>query len=348
MGLRTKTHRAITLATSFSTLVILFCCPASRAESLEVKGVVYENVVVRSTSPSHLTVSHDKGISQIALSDLPPEWQERLDYDPAVAARHQAKIAAQARQAILERKPVRPATPETPAGYTRLSLKIDFREDKPPAITRAKDQGHRPVNDIYAMVTALEYAYSMKSQVPTPLSEEFVLWALSRTSPEIKFGEGFHFTEIIRAVQIHGVCREDLFANRTDRPVTAVEEPSLAAVNDAAQRRNLQAILIQTGEQSLAQILFNLNQNRPVVVALRWPNANTFRQNATLRAQVPLEKSAHVVTLIGYQPDPSDPDAVLLLFRNSFGPHWGAAGHGFIALDYLKRHLLGAFAVDLY
>ena len=348
MGLHAKTHRSIPVAASLLLFAILCGCPAGQAESLEVKGVVYENVVVRSNSPSHLYISHDQGISQIALSDLPPEWQERLDYDPAVAARHQARIGGQARQAILERQPARPAEPETPAGYTRLKLEIDFREDRPPTITRAKDQGHRPVNDIYAMVTALEYAYSMKSQVPTPLSEEFVLWALTQTYPELKLGEGFHFAEIIKAIQIHGICREDLFANQTDRPVTEVDDPSLSAVNDAAQRRNLQAVLIQTGEQSLAQILFNLNQNRPVVVALRWPHANTFRQNATLRAQVPLEKSAHVVTLIGYRPDPSDPGAVLLLFRNSFGPQWGAAGHGFIALDYLKRHLLGGFAIDLY
>lgn len=344
-----KLPPTLPLSASLFILALLTACLSGRADSLAVKGIVYENVIVRSTTPSHLILSHDGGIAQVALADLPSGWQDRLGFDPAVAARHQARVEAQARQDLLRRQSARPTEPATPAGYERLRPEIDFREGKPSSLTRAKDQGGRPVNDIYAIVTALEYAYAMKNREPTPLSEEYVLWAVLQTYPDLAIGRGFHLNAIIKAIQIHGVCREDLFANRTVRPINEVEPPPLAAINDAAQRRNLQAVLIPAaGKQSIAQILFNLNQNRPIVALLRWPHANTLRQSSTLRAQVPLEGAAHAVTLIGYRTDPLNPEAVVLLFRNSFGPRWGLAGHGYIALDYLDKHYLGGFAVDLY
>ncbi len=330
-------------------LALLFTTSWCQAESLQVKEVTYQNVVIRSTSPSHLTISHDGGIAQIALADLPDEWKERLDYDPAVAARHQSKVEAQTKHRVTIRNDAEQAVEnQDPTGYTKLRPQVDFRVNQPAAIVRAKDQGRRPVNAIYATVTALEYAYALQGQ-PVPLSEEYVLWAVSTTFPGFKFKKGGQFEEIIKAIQIHGVCREDLLPNKIGRPVSEVEAPPIQALNDAAQRRNLQITPIYAkGNSAVAQVLVNLNQNRPVVAALRWPNYNTFRQNATLRGQQPLKDSMHVVTLIGYRPDPSTPGSVLLIFRNSFGPRWGAGGHGYVAIEYLKKHFLGGFAVDLY
>jgi hypothetical protein len=282
------------------------------------------------------------------LADLPPEWQEKYTYDPAVAARHRARIDAETRYRLKKDRREEPEDQPIPDGYTKLQSHIDFRANKPSSFTRAKDQGRRPVNSIYATVTALEYAYGMNSP-PVSLSEEFVLWAVLQTYPGIELNAGARFTEILKSIEIHGVCREDLLTNKIARPVTEVDPPSKQAINDALQRRNIQAIPIQgRGDQAVAQILFNLNQNRPIVVALGWPHYNTLVNNPTLRKQVPVKDSIHTVTLIGYRPDPSEPNSVLLLFRNSFGPKWGMGGHGYIALDYLNQHLRGGFAVDLY
>ncbi|RKX31222.1 MAG: hypothetical protein DRP71_13795 [Verrucomicrobia bacterium] len=317
-------------------------------ETLEVKGVTYENAAVRSTSPTHITISHAGGISQIPLADLPPGWQNDYDYDPAVAARHRARIEAETRYRLKQDQTDTPEDRGTPAGYTKLKREIDFRVSKPSSITRAKDQGRRPVNSIYAVVTALEYAYGMDAP-PVSLSEEFVLWAVLQTYPGLELSKGALFPEILKSIEVHGVCREDLLTNKIARPVTEIDPPSNKAINDALQRRNIQAIPIQgQGAQSVAQILFNLNQNRPIVVALRWPHYTTINKNPTLRKQTPLKDSIHTVTLIGYRPDPAEPDSVLLLFRNSFGPQWGLGGHGYVALEYLNKHLRGGFAVDLY
>lgn len=317
-------------------------------ETLEVKGVTYEDVVVRSTSPTHVTISHRGGISQISLSDLPPEWQKNHDYDPAVAARHQARIDAETRYRLEQAQADEPEDEATPTGYTKLKRQIDFRVGKPSSFTRAKDQGRRPVNSIYAVVTALEYAYGMDAP-PVSLSEEFVLWAVLQTYPGLELNKGARFAQILKSIEVHGICRQDLLTNKIARPVTEVDPPSNEAINDALQRRNIQAIPIQgQGAQGVAQILFNLNQDRPIVVALRWPHYNTLEKNPTLRKQKPLQDSLHTVTLIGYRPDPSDPNSVLLLFRNSFGPRWGLGGHGYVALEYLNQHLRGGFAVDLY
>jgi hypothetical protein len=277
--------------------------PHCSGETLEVEGVTYEDVVVRSTSPTHITISHRGGISQLPLSDLPPEWQETHDYDPAVAARHRARIEAETRYRLKQDPSEKPGDPGAPAGYTKLKQKIDFRMGKPSSFTRAKNQGRRPVNSIYAVVTALEYAYGNDSN-PVSLSEEFVLWSLLQTYPGLELNRGARFSEILKSIEIHGVCREDLFTNKIARPVTEVEPPSNKAINDALQRRNIQAIPIQgQGAQRGAQILFNLNQDRPIVIALGWPHYKTLENNPTLRKQTPLKDSLHTVTLIGYRPD---------------------------------------------
>lgn len=318
------------------------------ADTLQVKQTTYRNVVIRSATPTHVTISHDEGISQIALADLPDEWKEKLEYDPAVAARHQARIQAQAKQRLDQQDQRKAAAKADPVGYTKLRPTVDFRINQPTSIIRAKDQGRRPVNEVYATVTALEFAYALKGN-PVPLSEEYVLWATQAILPTLQFGQGVHFAEIVKAIQIHGICREDLLPNKIGRPVTEVEKPPMAVLNDAAQRRNLQTTLIATtGDAAVAQILVNLNENRPVVASLRWPSYNTFRQNATLRDQQPIKNGLHVVTLIGYVADPSNPGSVLLVFRNSYGPRWGVGGYGYVALEYLKQHFLGGFAVDLY
>jgi len=317
-------------------------------ETLEIDGTLYEDVVIRSTSPSHITISHRGGISQIPMADLPPQWQEACEYDPAVAARHQARVEAQTRYRLKQDEAARPKTTASPAGTNKLKRQIDFRIGKPSSFTRAKDQGRRPVNGIYAVVTALEYAYS-RNTAPVSLSEEFVLWAIQKTYPDLEFGQGAIFTEIIKSIEIHGICAENLCPNMIERPLNEVEPPSAEAINDALQRRNIRPIpVLAQGAEALAQILFNLNQGRPVVIALRWPDSKVLRQNATLRRQTPKENSIHLVTLIGYRPDPEHPEAILLLFRNSSGPQWGTDGHGYLALDYLNQNLIGGFAMDLF
>lgn len=329
-------------------LALLLLYPACLADSLQIKDVTYLNVVIRSTSPTHLIISHDDGISQVALADLPDAWKEKLEYDPAVAARHQARTKAQAQQRIEGKRNAEAEKQADPTGYTKLRPKVDFRIDQPVAIVRSKDQGRRPVNAIYATVAALEFAHALSGN-PVQLSEEYALWAVSDIFPTLKLDQGVHFAEINKAIQIHGICREDLLPNKIGRPVSEVEDPSLDALNDASQRRNMQATLILAkGDTGVAQILFNLNQDRPVVASMRWPNYNTFRQNATLREQQPMKDSLHVVTLVGYQADPSNPGSVLLVFRNSFGPRWGVGGYGYVATEYLSKHFLGGFAVGLY
>lgn len=329
-------------------LAFLVMASACLADSLQVKDTTYHNVVIRSVTPTHVTFSHDDGLSQVALADLPDEWKEKLEYDPAVAARHQARVQAQARQRLDQKDQQEAAALADPVGYTKLRPTVDFRTNQPTSIIRSKDQGRRPVNAIYATVTALEFAYALNGN-PVQLSEEYVLWAALDILPNLQLDQGVHFAEIVKAVQIHGISREELFPNKIGRPVNEVENPSNDVLNDAAQRRNMQSTLILTkGDAAVAQILVNLNEERPVVAAMRWPNYNTFRQNATLRGQQPPKDSLHVVTFVGYQADPANPGSVLLIFRNSFGPRWGVGGYGYVALEYLKQHYLGGFAVGLY
>jgi hypothetical protein len=165
------------------------------AEMLEFDGATYEEVVVRSTSPTHITISHNGGLTQLPLAALPPELQGKYAYDPAVAARHSARIEAETRYRIKQDEAVKEEANDTPAGYTKLRGQVDYRVGKESSFTHAKDQGQRPVNGIYAVVTALEYAYAMDA-TPISLSEEFVLWAILQTYPGFELNNGARFPEI--------------------------------------------------------------------------------------------------------------------------------------------------------
>ena len=321
---------------------------AWRGETLEIKGTTYENVVVRSSSPTHITISHKGGICQIPLADLPPEWQDEYAYDPAVAARHRARIDAETRYRLKQDPGDGTEDEATPAGYTRLKPQIDFRVNKPSSLTRAKDQGRRPVNSIYATVTALEYAYGMDSAPGVTLGG---IRALGRAPdlPGSRTGQG------------HPLSRNPEIDSRSTASAVKTSRPTRLRVRSpkSTRRQTKRSTTPCSDETSRPSPSRGGGSGRgsdplqpepepPHRGRTGWPHYNALDKNPTLRKQTPLKDSLHTVTLIGYRPDPSAPDSVLLLFRNSFGPQWGIGGHGYVALEYLNRHLLGGFAVDLY
>jgi len=51
-----------------------------------VSGVTYSNVAVHRVEPDGMTIMTGKGVTKIPFSDLPLEWQQKYNYDPAAAA----------------------------------------------------------------------------------------------------------------------------------------------------------------------------------------------------------------------------------------------------------------------
>ena len=89
-----------------------------------------------------------------------------------------------------------------------------------------------------------------------------------------------------------------------------------------------------------------LNNDLPVVLALRWPHQNA-TQGGLLSTQPPILDYAHAVTVVGYTCDTGKTGDVRFIFKNSWGPKWGASGYGYVDMQYLEKNLLGAAFIDL-
>jgi hypothetical protein len=69
--------------------------------SFTIDGFIYENVRWGRITPSTATIFHKTGVATIPLEKLPPEWQEKLGYDPFRAKQYR-QAEAEARAAWLQ------------------------------------------------------------------------------------------------------------------------------------------------------------------------------------------------------------------------------------------------------
>jgi hypothetical protein len=61
-------------------------CLTAQAEDWTVNGKIYHNVVVGIVEADRVHVTYDGGVGTVNISDLPPDVQKRLGYDPQKAA----------------------------------------------------------------------------------------------------------------------------------------------------------------------------------------------------------------------------------------------------------------------
>jgi hypothetical protein len=87
---------------------VVLCAPSVFADdtgvipSLTIAGETYTNVEIGSVTGSRVTIFYDGGGKRVAISNLPPYLQQRLNYDPE-AARSQEAAEAERKAAIKER-----------------------------------------------------------------------------------------------------------------------------------------------------------------------------------------------------------------------------------------------------
>jgi hypothetical protein len=83
---------------------ILFCAFAAAASfaqetnplptTITVDGVTYSNVSWRTVTPATVSIFHQTGVASIPLKELPPDLQQRFNYDPQKAADYNSADAA--------------------------------------------------------------------------------------------------------------------------------------------------------------------------------------------------------------------------------------------------------------
>lgn len=202
-----------------------------------------------------------------------------------------------------------------------------------------KNQGRRPSCSVFAILGVLEFHYSLRKEAPVFLSEEFLVWATSQINPRQTDADGFSFGEVLAAIRRHGLVARDSVPDTFEGPLQ--ESVAIQAIQAVAFGQEDFAItrVVGSNKEKLAAIMRELNEGYPVAIALAWPPDGVMARVHTLRDQKPREGAGHAVTLVGYH-EPEGPEGErLFLFRNSYGPHWGVAGHGYVSESYLEKHL---------
>jgi len=344
-----------------SLLMFLLALVEAAAETWRVGEATFERVRVREVTPATVTILHSKGIQQLALASLPKELQERFDYDAEEAARWQARThaerqeqaderAAALRKKVAERP--RQATDELSRGIIDpesvvVREEVDLRPVYNDLGLFLKDQGRRPSCSVFAVVSALEYESGIRNGTATRLSEEFLIWAMRSLHPGIPVDDGYHFREVITALQTYGVPPFEVMPNTFGKGIDEIQ-PTKSAIQAAEAGRTVTPVWFRADDPHLLErIIGALNQGKPVIIGIRWPNWRTFWDTNLLHRQTPMQDAAHAVTLIGYRKHQDSLDDMRFIFRNSFGPEWGLAGCAFVTGHYLRENLLSALYLNV-
>ncbi len=348
----------------FQLLVLTVLCGvalpgiAAAFETWQVGETTYDKVRVREVTPATVTIFHSGGIQQLELAGLPPELQERFGYNAEVADRWEAQTHAARQEQVAElRDKLAAGPPEKPSeallrGIDPAVVVIRDEVDLRPAYREmglfSKDQGRRPSCSVFAVVSALEYESGLRNGTPERLSEEFLIWAMRKMHPGIPVDDGYHFREVIAALQAYGVPPFEVMPNTIGKRIEDIQ-PTSEAVASAEPHRSVAPVWFRSDDpQLLERIVGALNHGKPVIIGIRWPNWRTFWDTNLLHKQTPMEDAGHAVTLVGYRKSGNGSlEDMRFIFRNSFGPEWGLGGYAFVTGLYLRENLLSAFYLNV-
>lgn len=335
---------------------------AAVGETWEVAGVTYTDVHVKEVTPATVMIRHSSGLAQLDLATMDEHFQIRFEYSEEKAAqwkrdaaanlafttdsrrRLESKRASEGRKIALAR--TTPGSADLPASIP-LHVSVDLRPIYQQQGLYLRNQGRRPSCSVFAIISALEYEVARRRGTSEPLSEEFLIWAARRLQPGIPLDDGFHFEEVLSALQSFGVPRQTTMRNTFGRSMDEIE-PSPEALSEAPMLHSVVPVWIRARDPLLVQrIILRLNDATPVVVGLNWPNWRTLEHTALLSEQHPLDGAGHAVTLVGYKCPDGNPENLVFIFRNSYGIRWGDGGCGYVTTAYLQKNLITAFTLTL-
>jgi len=345
--------------------------PGTAIESLTVGSTTYRQVKVRSVNARTLVIMHAGGMASLRLRDLSPEWQGRFKYDPAAeAALDQAEAAARAAQAAPRPKPkvAAPAKRETPFEALLRSLgqpvalqpEVDLRGALAEMKLSVKSQGFRPSCSIFSIVSALEYQHALLTGRPEKFSEEYLIWAVRRTTKRLPppgttdaedaglADEGFALSEVVTALRAYGIPLQSTMPNTFGSKIEAIEDPPEAIVVEARrnQRIAFHSLPGRDNATRLNNLVIALNSGVPVPVGMAWPHHRTIR-TGYLSKQKPVTGAGHAVTIVGYRCPTGRLEDISFIFKNSWGIGWGQGGYGIVTFEYLQQHLGDAVLLEL-
>ncbi len=353
--------RRFLIAAGLALVVLAAAPPAAGAEAWTVGSKTYERVRVLEVTAATVMIAHAGGMVQLDLASLPPDLQQRFNYDAERAAAWKREAEAgmartealrqreemeRKRRAELEeiRQRIAQRQAEADPDYVEFRHEVDLRPVFVEYSLYLKNQGARPSCSIFAVVSVLEYEYARRFGLNEPLSEEYLIWAFQRMKPGKPINSGYNFGQLIEVLRECGIARRTLLPD-SFASYLKDENPPLAALDDAVTRRAFNVAAFDPDDKLLVQkIVHALNTETPVILGIRWPPQSTLEHNNLLKDQAPQPNAAHAVTLVGYRSE-GTPESVVFIFRNSYGPQWGLGGYGLMDVSYLRKNLVTAFCL---
>ena len=239
-----------------------------------------------------------------------------------------------------------PAT-KAPEHTVSLPAAVDLRPafKKWGLVTRV--QGNRPTCSAFTLTGGIEFAVASQQGQGTPLSVEFLNWAMNQSLHANQDG-GF-FSDLWQGFANYGICADQELAYRPKFDPSPA--PSAAALASAKSRLALGLQLhwikpwnVETGLSSseFDQIKQRLALGWPVCGGFRWPKHETWDNDVLGMCGPDAVRDGHSVLLVGYRDDAAQPGGGVLVFRNS--AHGGR--DGYMPYAYARQYMNDAVWID--
>ncbi len=219
-----------------------------------------------------------------------------------------------------------------------LREKVDLREYS----GKVRHQSSLRSCTSQAVVSAFEIL--LKKQYPEKfidLSALFVYYN-ARLLEGIKptFDPGVYIKDALKAVQLKGVCAEQIWPYNTSQ-FSAI--PTADSYEDAKKR----TIDSYYRCRDFEDILDSLNNDIPVVTAIKtYSSFNQLGWNGSSYISRPtgsdMYLGGHSIALVGY-----DRASEKFIAKNSFGPYWADGGYFYIPFEYAEQGFMDSWIFDI-
>lgn len=234
-----------------------------------------------------------------------------------------------------------------------------------------RNQGQRGTSVAFASTAAVEHVQGIGNLTPPDLSEQFLYWAIKTQTldprPSVD-GTSLKFAK--EALAETGICHEQFWPYNGTPGSTITQatasDPSAAALADAKANTFPNATYISSPVSGGATtVLAALQRSRVVVISVPVFSDPSFPTGPTNwstplgwaygRVLNPVPTSVviggHAVCIVGFEPDPDEPQGGYFIFRNSWGRLWGSQapapgnsyvpepGYGEISANYVDTYL---------
>ncbi len=211
-------------------------------------------------------------------------------------------------------------------------------------------QGSRNTCSLFAITSLAEFEAATATGVPTPFSQEFLVWAADEATG--RSGDQAMFYEALCGLNALGICLAELvpYERREDQD----REPSTEAIEQAgslANRWRVHWIKLWDVEQPLSDVQMHeirsaLAAGHPVACGLRWPNEEPGFDLIDVPAPDEVF-DGHSIAFVGYRDDPDIAGGGEYIFRNSYGHRWGDEGYGTMSYAYARAYANDALWIEL-